>query len=102
MFIPVQVEPEVGESAVGYSLPYMKDGQPTIDYVQGLIRKINKEKKLLKLMDYKMWIPYHRIIAFTFGGIELENTEYDSDKRYNEDEKTIKRLLGNNPKKRGM
>lgn len=93
MFIPVQVEPDVGEIASGYSLPYLSGGSPQIDFVRGLIEKIDSEKKELKIADASHWLPYHRIMAFSFGGIELVNTEYDDDRRWKEDKKIIDRLL---------
>lgn len=95
MFIPVHIEPEVGELAQGYSLPYLEKGNvPQIDYVRGIIEKTNTEKRELLINGTKKWIPFHRIISFSFGGIELENTQYDNSRRYNEDQRIIKNLLG--------
>lgn len=93
MFIPVQVEPDVGELAAGYSLPYLNGGSPQIDFVRGIIEKIDSEKKELKIADTGHWIPFHRVMAFSFGGIELANTEYDDQKRWNEDKRIIDQLL---------
>ena len=94
MFIPVQVEPEVGELAAGYSLPYLVDERsPQIDFVRGIIEKVNSEKKTLKIVDAGHLIPYHRVVAFTFGGIELANVDYDDEKRWKEDKIVIDQLL---------
>jgi len=96
MFIPVQVEPDVGEFASAYSLPYLvSENHPQIDYVRGLIEKIRSKRKELKICESDHWIPFHRVMTFSFGGIELMNTEYDETKRYQEDQETIRRLLGN-------
>lgn len=92
MFIPVQVEPDVGELAAGYSLPYLVGKSPQIDFVRGLIEKVNTQDKKIKITDFDKWIPYHRIMAFTFGGIELTNTEYDEQRRYEEDKRIIDQL----------
>jgi NADH dehydrogenase FAD-containing subunit len=93
MFIPVQVEPDVGELASGYSLPYLVGRSPQVDFVRGLIEKIDIEDKKLKVADCDHWLPYHRIVAFSFGGIELYNTEYDEGKRWEEDKRIINKLL---------
>lgn len=93
MFIPVQVEPDAGELASGYSLPYMVGKAPQIDFVRGMIEKVNKERKEIKISDADHWIPYYRVVSFSFGGIELLNTEYDDEKRWEEDKLIIDRLL---------
>jgi len=93
MFVPVQVEPDVGELASGYSLPYLVGRSPQVDFVRGLIEKIDTEEKELKIADCDHWLPYHRVIAFSFGGIELLNTEYDDNKRWEEDKIIIDKLL---------
>ena len=93
MFIPVQVEPDVGELASGYSLPYLNGRTPQIDFVRGMIEKVRKERKEIKINDSDHWIPYYRVVAFTFGGIELMNTEFDEDRRWEEDRKIMDKLL---------
>ena len=93
MFIPVQVEPDVGEFASGYSLPYLSGDSPQIDYVRGLIEKIKTDEKKLKINDVDHWIPYHRIATFSFGGIEIVNTDYDDNKRLEEDKLLMDKLL---------
>lgn len=93
MFIPVQVEPDVGEIASGYSLPYLRGKSPQVDFVRGMIEKVQKETKKIKINDSDHWIPYYRVVAFTFGGIELLNTEYDDEKRWKEDRLIVDKLL---------
>jgi NADH dehydrogenase FAD-containing subunit len=92
MFFPVQVQPEVGESAAGYPYPYIQGGQPQMSYVQGLVKKVNEDKREIKIQGFKKWIPFHRIIVFTFGGIELLNEDYDDAKRWEEDRKIVESL----------
>ena len=93
MFIPVQVEPDVGEIAAGYSLPYLSGRAPQIDFVRGLIEKVQKESKKIKIDGSDHWIPYYRVVAFSFGGIELLNTEYDDSARWEEDKRIIDKLI---------
>jgi len=94
MFIPVDVEPDVGEIASGYSFPYLSNGAPQIDFVRGVIENVQKENpKKIKINDSDHWIPYDRIVTFTFGGIEILNTEYDDNQRWEEDKRIIDKLL---------
>jgi hypothetical protein len=93
MFIPVQVEPDVGESASGFSLPYLSGKAPQIDFVRGMIEKVQKETKKIKIDGSNHWIPYYRVVAFTFGGIEILNTEFSEEKRWEEDKRIIDQLL---------
>jgi len=95
MFIPVQVEPDVGELASGFSLPYLVGNSraPQIDFVRGMIEKVQKETKKIKIDGSDHWIPYYRVVAFTFGGIELMNTEFDEEKRWEEDKRIIDELI---------
>jgi hypothetical protein len=97
MFISIDVKMEVGEFAVGYTLPYIYplDNKPIKDAVVGVIEKVKYDEELVLLNVNKRWIPFHRIKWFTFGGIELENTLYDEEKMVKEDEKIVKFLLKN-------
>lgn len=92
MFFPVQVQPEVGEAAAGFPAPYLEGREIKSAYVQGILTKVDIHKKQLKIQDFKPWIPFHRIVVFTFGGIEIVNEDYDEEARWTEDQAIINRL----------
>lgn len=93
MFIPIQVQPEVGEMAAGYPYPYLNGREPQMAYVQGLVEKVDVNKKEILVQGFKKWIPFHRVMIFSFGGIELLNEDYDDSARWEEDKNIVEKLL---------
>jgi hypothetical protein len=90
----VKVEMEVGEFARGVSEPYLdsKLGQVNIDFVQGIVEKIDNSKKNVKIEKYAGLIPFHRISEFTFGGVMLINKEYDANRVIRENQEMTNKI----------
>ena len=98
----VKVEMDIGEFARGISEPYLKSGtnRIDIDYVQGIIEKVDKSNKHIKVENYGGNIPFHRVYEFTFGGILLDNKLYDDIRIMNENDKAIQTIKNNLGSKR--
>lgn len=90
----VKIEMEVGEFARGLSEPYLVSGTNRIDvdYVQGLIERIDKKGKYIKIENYGGTIPFHRVYEFTFGGVLVDNKKYDIDRIMQENSDAVKKL----------
>jgi len=90
MFLPIDIKIEVGEFVTGYSMPYIdQHGMGQVDFIRGPVEEFNERLGLIKIETYPERIPMHRIEFFTFGGIQINNEEFDFDRMWEENHKFI-------------
>lgn len=89
------VEPEIGENVQLYSYPFMQKNNLNYFFVKQIEDKITEKKNNLFLID-KKWYELFRIYAYKFGGIWLHNSEYDTQKIYNDNIIYLKKTFNMN------
>ena len=84
MFLPIDIKIEVGEIVGGYSLPYKdQHGLTQMDFVKGLVEKIDEKNKKVKVAKYPEMLEETRIEWFTFGGVAVPNKRFNQESVWN-------------------
>lgn len=75
MFRRINIEPSVGDVAFCYGNIIVRNGHPHIERIIGIIKEVKRNSYIIEDVDYE--IPKYRVEKYLFGGIEMNNDEYD-------------------------
>ena len=87
MFINIVAKPEINGVVWCYGDVKIVDGNVLMESIVGIVEEVDED--YVKIYEIDKHIPHYAIVAFTFGGIRIQNRGFNKEKIKNKVRKHI-------------